>query len=111
MRRTYVQDPQTGKFVLKEKYQRLSRQAPDILPDIEPFRSPIDQTIVSSRPHLREHNARHGVAQMGEYGENDGQAFFTRAERERQLRLQGQTPEQRRERLETIIPIVIAHEK
>jgi hypothetical protein len=42
-----------------------------IMPDIEqfygkPIISPIDDSVITSRSQLREHNSRHGVAQSGE---------------------------------------------
>jgi len=42
-----------------------SRQAPGIMRDLQPFRSPVDRSIIGSRSDLREHNKRNGVVQVG----------------------------------------------
>lgn len=39
---------------------------PFLMPDIQPFVSPLDFTVVSSRSALREHERKHGVRQCGE---------------------------------------------
>jgi hypothetical protein len=108
MRKRFVQDPQTGRLVPREEYRR-PQPVHGILPDIEAFVSPVDGRVISSRPRLREHNAEHGVAQHGDYGENNGAAYFARAERARQTRLQAQDAASRRERLDTIIRAVDQH--
>ena len=36
-----------------------------VLSDVAPFVSPIDKSVISSRSHLREHEKRHGVRQLG----------------------------------------------
>lgn len=108
-RKTYVQDPATGKLVPKEEYRRQAPSAPSVLPDIEPFVSPVDGRVIGSRPTLRDHNAEHGVVQHGEYGENGGQAYFERAGRARQERLQALDTRSRQERLETVIRAVEEH--
>lgn len=38
---------------------------PTIMPDISAFRSPVDSSVISSRPALAEHNKRHDVIQIG----------------------------------------------
>jgi hypothetical protein len=43
----------------------LGNETAMIMPDISEFRSPVDGSIVSSRPQLAEHNRRHGVEQVG----------------------------------------------
>lgn len=37
-----------------------------VVPDIAEFRSPIDGSMIGSRPQLAEHEKRHGVKQCGE---------------------------------------------
>jgi len=37
----------------------------NIIRDVEPFRSPVDRSVIGSRSQLREHNKRHGVIQVG----------------------------------------------
>lgn len=36
-----------------------------IIPDIQPYRSPIDGTVITSRPHHRDHMREHGVSERG----------------------------------------------
>lgn len=36
-----------------------------VLSDVEPFVSPIDRTVISSRSQIREHERVHGVRQVG----------------------------------------------
>lgn len=36
-----------------------------IIKDIEPFKSPVDGTMITSRSDLREHNIRNNVRQVG----------------------------------------------
>ena len=38
-----------------------------VMPDIEPFVSPIDQTVIGSRPQLEAHNKRHNVTNTADY--------------------------------------------
>ena len=39
---------------------------PIIMPDIKAYRSPIDRTIVSSRPQHKDHLKKHRVVEMGD---------------------------------------------
>lgn len=105
----YRQDPATGRLHLLTPRARTS-VAPAIQPDLEPFVSPVDGRVIGSRRALREHNREHDVRQHREYGESEGQAYFARADRERMLRLTGQTRRDRAERLAAIIPIVERNE-
>lgn len=41
------------------------RKHHNIISDIQPFKSPIDGTVVSSRRSLRDHEKRHDVIQVG----------------------------------------------
>lgn len=59
-RKRYIQDPQTGKLVEAKLYRRGGHF---IQGEIEPFKSPLDGTVISSRKQLEEHNRRHGVTQ------------------------------------------------
>lgn len=38
-----------------------------IMPDIEPFVSPVDGSVITGRRALREHNKRHGVTNVADY--------------------------------------------
>lgn len=86
-RRTYVYDPQVGEMV--EKGSRTNeRLAADIVTDIEPFKSPIDGTIIASRSELRNHMKRHGVAHVSDYTES-----HAKAAKDREARINGTHPE------------------
>lgn len=41
-------------------------RSPIVIHDIQPFRSPVDGSVVTSRKKLREHNARNGVVSAGD---------------------------------------------
>lgn len=45
---------------------RAEAQAHTFIPDIAPFRSPVDGSIITGRASLREHNLRNGVVQTEE---------------------------------------------
>lgn len=66
MKRSYVQI----EGVLYEKGTEPGREmvntGPFIIPDVTPFVSPIDRTIVNSRSGIRDHCARYGVVQTDE---------------------------------------------
>lgn len=109
MRRTYVQDPVTGKLVPKAEYRRAASQAPAVMPDIQPFISPVDGREISSRTHLRTHNARHGVVQQAEYGPDHGRSYFERAQAARYERQTAQDKQTRKERIQDIIRAVEKH--
>ena len=61
MRRSWIQDPVTGKLIPKDEYYGDNRTAHSVHGDIEPFVSTVDGTVIRSRKDLREHNARNGV--------------------------------------------------
>ena len=63
MRRSWVQDPETGELVPKEEYYGSRQTFHGVLGEIEPFVSHVDGTLIDSRKALREHNARNNVEQ------------------------------------------------
>tara|TARA_R110000744_G_scaffold262996_1_gene377476 strand:+ start:123 stop:458 length:336 start_codon:yes stop_codon:yes gene_type:complete len=58
MKRTYRQD-ETGKFVEVSRERDIGVFIRD---DIDPYVSPIDGSVISSRSVERQHNFRHGVS-------------------------------------------------
>lgn len=61
-RRRYVWDPKLKELVeVSADYVQPRPEAPNIFGDIEPFRSTVDGTVISSRSKLREHNKRNNV--------------------------------------------------
>lgn len=75
-RTTYRIDPETKKLMPVRDW--LDKYGPDetrgpsiqIMKDIDPFVSPIDKTVISSRPHLEAHNRKHGVTNIADYGDS-----------------------------------------
>lgn len=98
----YIQDPATNKLVLASEYRAPTPKAHVVMDDIEPFVSPVDGKPVTSRSKLREHQRIHDVRQHGEYGENNGAAYFARKEAERHGRILGNTKEQRNDRINDV---------
>lgn len=101
------QDSATGKMIpIDAAAVMAERKSAAVHRGMQPFVSPVDGTLISSKRGLAEHNKRHGVVQQQEYGENCGKQHFEQAKRDRDLRLTGQTRQDRQERLNAIIPIV-----
>ena len=88
-----------GKLVPKEE-AHLHEQGGrlQIMPDIESFVSPITGEVIRGRSHLRRHMREHGVTNAADYSPD----WYARKTRERVQRAQGQTPEQKRERIEAL---------
>lgn len=63
----FIQHPITHELVPAEEYERPNERHHLVQSDIEPFISPIDKTIISSRAHLREHNRKHNVTNAADY--------------------------------------------
>jgi hypothetical protein len=83
---SWIQDPVTHKLIPREQYDRANRKERSFVQeDLKPFVSPIDGKPVYTRRQLREHNKRHGVTDMRDYGEE----WFTRKASERKDILTG----------------------
>ena len=66
MRTSYVQDPVTHELVPKDEYyRRYDVNAPMVMPDIQPYQSMIDGSIINSRSRHREHLREHGCVEVG----------------------------------------------
>ncbi len=53
--------------------------------DIDPFRSPVDGSVITSRRDLAAHNERNGVVNQFEFGtEKEQKSFFERKAKERE---------------------------
>lgn len=65
MRRRYVYDPATDTHV--EITGELERRATSyqVMPDIQPYRSMIDGSVIGSRSVHREHLRQHGCVEVG----------------------------------------------
>lgn len=111
-RKTWIQHPLTGKLVPKEDYVS-GRSGGNggrehlIQNDIEPFVSPIDGSHITSRSHLRTHNAKHGVTDSRDYSHD----FMLRRSAKRVAEMTGQTSAAKRERRELIKREIAKYER
>ena len=94
-RGSWVQDSETGKLVPKNEFTRAESKAPAIHGSPEAFISPVDRTVIDDRRKLREHNKRHGVTNVRDYGED----YFERRGKEKYLESIGATKEAKAERI------------
>ena len=76
-RKRYIQDPKTGKLIPAEEWYETREQAPFVMPDIQPYQSMADGTMITSRSHHREHLKRHGLVEIG----NEINAHMSQQER------------------------------
>ena len=95
MRRTYVQCPETGKFVEKKQYLANHSAA---VHTMEPFVSPVDGSVISDPAALRAHNIKHGVTDRRDYGPD----WFDRKRGELEAKRMGQDPVSKKERIELL---------
>ena len=59
----FIWDRDKQKFVPFDKFKRQSRPRLQIIEDIEPFQSPIDQSVIGGRKQKRDHMKAHGVVE------------------------------------------------
>ncbi len=52
-----------GVAIPADEYTREPQHGVTVVPDIQPFRSPVDGTLITGRAALREHNVRNNVVQ------------------------------------------------
>lgn len=105
-RKTWVQDPETGKLVPKHEYnRRLSRDTAAIQGDIEPFVSPITGATITSRSVLRDHNRTHGVTDSRDYSHS----FIAERSTKRINEMTGNNPVAKQERRELIMRELAKH--
>lgn len=95
---SWVQDPETGKFIPKEEWRDKSSGKLYIQPVMEPFKSPIDGRIIRDRAQLAQHNREHGVTDSRDYSQDH---FYKKA-KERKAALNGTTREARQQRIEML---------
>ena len=70
MRRSYRYDPTVDKMVEYTNSWSRKQESAYVQPDIQPFLSPIDGTIISSRGGLRRHMQKHDVVMTDDYRES-----------------------------------------
>ena len=105
-RKTWVQDPETGKLVPKHEYSRRAGDKSAVVQgDIEPFVSPITGKTITSRSLLRAHNAEHGVTDSRDYSD----AYLRRRSEARINEMTGNTAAAKQERRELIMSELAKH--
>ena len=62
MRKTYIQI--NGELIEKSEYYK-APVAPIIMPDIQPYQSMADGTMITSRSHHRDHLRQHNCIEIG----------------------------------------------
>lgn len=62
----YIQDPETLELVPAHEYRRPARSGLEIMSDIQPYRSIIDGSVITSRSRHREHLRQHGCIEVGD---------------------------------------------
>jgi hypothetical protein len=66
VRKRWIQDPVTNKFIPEEEYVRApSGQAPMVMGDIEPYRNVVDGRLITSRSRHRAFLREHGLIEVG----------------------------------------------
>jgi hypothetical protein len=88
----YVQDPVTKKFVEKSVFLAQHHA----IHTLKPFISPIDGTLIHDSAQLRAHHKRHGTTDSRDYSPET----MEKSSRARDLRLQGQDPAAKKDRIE-----------
>ncbi len=101
MRKRYIQDPETGKLVPASEYRRRGKSH-QVMEDIEPFVSPVDGSIISSRKDLREHNRRNNVVQ---YEEDTGAIKARQREQEALFSGKGHDSKRRKDALKFAVDV------
>lgn len=100
----FRQDPETGEFLEASVWEAIYGKPPrrtkshQIMKDIEAFISPIDQTIISSRPQLEAHNKKHGVTNIADYSPE----HFVKGGEKLAKQARGQTAKDKQERCEAL---------
>ena len=98
-KKSYVFDPKTKKMVEKIAFSESNNEKTAFVHDeIDAFVSPVDGSVIDSRRKLREHNKKHGVTDMRDYGPQ----YFERKQRERDEILSAKVGSERKGRIEAI---------
>ena len=98
MRKTYVYDPESKSMIEKHLAPYRGPKGVHIIPDIEPFKSPITGEIIGSRNKMKRHMKEHDVTRAEDYSPQ----YYEKAAQERQLRMNSQTSHDKRDRIEAL---------
>ena len=78
MRKRYIQHPETLELIPAEDYiPPTDVDAPMVMPDIQPYKSMVDGSYITSRSQHRSHLKQHGVIEVG----NETKALMAQAKR------------------------------
>lgn len=69
MRRRFVQDPETLRLVPADQYVPKKERGILIMPDLEPFVSPVTREVILGRAHMRRHMKEHNLAHVNDFKE------------------------------------------
>jgi hypothetical protein len=97
-RKSWVQDPITGKLIPKGEYVRARPTSAYIQGDIDNFVSPIDGTTITDRGQLRRHMDEHGVTNSQDYSP----AFLLDRSKKRDDAMMCRTPKDKADRIDLI---------
>jgi hypothetical protein len=61
----YIQDPITHELIPADQYESRNESGIHVMGDIQPYRSMIDGSIITSRSKHREHLRAHGCIEVG----------------------------------------------
>ena len=95
----YKVDKETGRTIKLRKQEKAPKRTPiapeklkawekrvGVIADVEPFVSPIDGTVISSRAQIREHEKKHNVRSLGnDYVNKDSAPEFLTAGNRREI--------------------------
>jgi hypothetical protein len=65
MKKRYIQDPNTLELIPADEYVEPVVNSPMVMPDIQPYRSQLDGSMVTSRSKHRELLKVHGCIEIG----------------------------------------------
>jgi hypothetical protein len=102
----YVFDKEIGQMV-KIAGRDTGRNVSTLMSDIEPFQSPIDGSVITSRSRLREHHKEHGTTDARDYSAE----YYDKAARKRQDSVDCNTPEDKAHRIESLIHATDKHRR
>ena len=61
----YIQDPETLELIPADQYEPKRQVNIHIMPDIQPYKSMIDGSLITSRSKHRQHLREHGCVEVG----------------------------------------------
>jgi len=97
-RQSYIQCPVTNKLIPKDEYYEHKARQSAAVHSFTEFKSPIDGSVISDRKQLAEHNRKHGVTNVRDYGEG----YFERRGKEKYAEMVAAGAAGKKQRVEAI---------